>query len=489
MRYFLLPAFLLLSSLSAQNVLDERYHTYEEVYDSLSLYSQLFPNLAHFEVIGYSENWGYPIPALKISDNANKKEDEPRVLFNGVHHGEEVMGCEIIMELARRLLFGYVYEEDSLIRRFVDSIEIWLVPVVNVDGFIVVTTATDTSWRKNLRDNNENGSIDSDFDGVDLNRNYDFNWEESINAPNVDTFPGGEFYRGPRPFSERESWAIRNLCLRERFTLSVNYHSPSYSLGELVYYPWKWEGRVPWNPPDFELIQSIANEFAFHLRTYQGNDHYLTQYGTALHGNARNWMYGTLGTVSLTPEVLSYMCQPPPEDIDTIVNEQLVGVFWLLDRVLRSALKIKVLDSLTLTPIEAEVEIIEIDTVDTIPPPRKTDRETGVLYRLLLPGVYTLRIKTPFAEEKIIENVQIYEDRVTSITVLLSRPAKVEEKFNTIKEKRLLKLCRVYDASGRRVPIYANSIRNAIKNLRMKAKDGIYFVVGERGRRKVLILK
>ena len=53
-------------------------------------------------------------------------------------------------------------------------------PVVNPDGYefnhrIYDSTATFGFWRKNLRDNNGNHVTDSG-DGVDLNRNYGYQW-------------------------------------------------------------------------------------------------------------------------------------------------------------------------------------------------------------------------------------------------------------------------------------------------------------------------
>ena len=42
---------------------------------------------------------------MRISDNAAIKEDEPRVLFIGQVHAEEILGIEIVLDLMKDLLF------------------------------------------------------------------------------------------------------------------------------------------------------------------------------------------------------------------------------------------------------------------------------------------------------------------------------------------------------------------------------------------------
>ena len=57
------------------------------------------------DTIGYSSQENIPIIAIKISDNASIKEDEPRVLFVGQVHAEEILGVEIVLDLINDLLF------------------------------------------------------------------------------------------------------------------------------------------------------------------------------------------------------------------------------------------------------------------------------------------------------------------------------------------------------------------------------------------------
>ena len=104
MKYILL--FLSFNLLSSQS-LDERYHTTEELYSYLDSLNQLesIQNFFHLDTIGYSTQENIPIIGVRISDNAAIKEDEPRVLFIGQVHAEEILGVEIIVSLIDKLLF------------------------------------------------------------------------------------------------------------------------------------------------------------------------------------------------------------------------------------------------------------------------------------------------------------------------------------------------------------------------------------------------
>ncbi len=57
------------------------------------------------------------------------------------------------------------YSDDARVANWVDQAEIWIVPMLNVDGNNKVWMS-DAMWRKNAR-----GSY-----GVDINRNYPYAW-------------------------------------------------------------------------------------------------------------------------------------------------------------------------------------------------------------------------------------------------------------------------------------------------------------------------
>ena len=84
-----------------------------------------------------------------------------------------------------------------------------IVPVVNPDGFVYSQT-TDAAWRKN-----------SPARAVDLNRNHGAAW----GGAGASTAPSSRTYRGPAPFSERESQAVHAFSQRRQMTNVQSLHN------------------------------------------------------------------------------------------------------------------------------------------------------------------------------------------------------------------------------------------------------------------------
>jgi murein peptide amidase A len=117
-----------------------------------------------------------------VSVRSGSPEAAVRMLVVGGIHGDESAG----MRIARRLIRVGAPRSAELI----------VVPTINPDGVARRT-------RGNAR-------------GVDLNRNFPFDW-----GPLSD----GE-YSGPRPLSEPESRAAHRLILREQPDVTIWFHQP-----------------------------------------------------------------------------------------------------------------------------------------------------------------------------------------------------------------------------------------------------------------------
>jgi protein MpaA len=105
----------------------------------------------------------------------------PRILVVGSMHGNEPAGIAVVRALARTR----------------PGADLWLVPVLNPDGLAAGT-------RQNAH-------------GVDLNRNFPSLWQHFGH-------PGSTYYSGPRPFSEPETRAARDLILRIHPQLTIWFH-------------------------------------------------------------------------------------------------------------------------------------------------------------------------------------------------------------------------------------------------------------------------
>ena len=201
---------------------DQSYKNAEMLAALLGGYAQRFPEITQLVEIGRS-GAGRPILALKISDNAERQEDEPAVLLNGCHHGNELLALEFALDAAQTLVEGYANDKDA--RRWVDGLEIWVVPLVNPDGNVAYLERSIYSGRKNASDTNGNGRFDPS-DGVDLNRNYLFRWGY-LGEVGSNSSEDHHWFRGRFAGSEPETQAMMRLTDAEHFVASLSYHTVS----------------------------------------------------------------------------------------------------------------------------------------------------------------------------------------------------------------------------------------------------------------------
>ena len=414
-----------------QGVLSERYTTFSELEDKISDWNLEFSNnenpysqvngegiIFHHEIIGYTGVDNLPIWAIKLSFNANVDEDEPKVLILGQCHAEEIYGLEIAVELIEWLLYP-TNDYAQSIYSVMSSSEIWIIPTHNPEGLNVVhgwyddtnQWRQDESYRKNKYDANQNNMFDyfygigDDVDGVDLNRNYDFNWIFGDDFQQVDTgcsanpsyLSNFDYYRGPYPFSEPEIQAIKDFTLENNFLLSIAYHSSrSGCVAEKVISPWLWDGGKA--APDLDIISRLGEEIAYKTPSWDGQSFYYPANSTSRRGNAHDWLYSQTGCIQYLIEVgTSDMQSSDVALIETTIDNNMQGLFHLLKRAAGTNIQDGP-DKYQITglvlddngePITAEVKILELD--GPMLEPRYTDN-FGRYRRLLIEGTYTLEI-------------------------------------------------------------------------------------------------
>jgi len=350
--------------------LEPPYHSYDEIVHEINVLAKLHPSLIRVSSIGGTTR-NRKIIAAKISSNVAEDSDRPAILFNGCHHSDELLGAEICLEIVRELVGKY--GTDPEVTGWVDRYQIYVVPVVNVDGHDIVTTGEDPRWLKNARDTNGDGKVLFP-DGVNLNRTYDFNWGHGGSGDRTNMR-----YRGPFPFSEPETRAFAEFARQKRFLLSLTYHSQ----GEVIYYPWNWSGR---KAPDDRLLTSIAQGLAASIRTMRGDSTYKAEYGAGLVGQSYPWLYGVLGTFDFVVETGRGAHIFPPYEVAGIVRENMDGVRFMLRRAEGPGAYIRVKDGSTGKPVDAQVWFPSIETEDV--QRRTAHPQFGSLRRLLLPGQY-----------------------------------------------------------------------------------------------------
>ncbi|MEA1980731.1 MAG: M14 family zinc carboxypeptidase [candidate division Zixibacteria bacterium] len=248
-----------------------------------------YPNIVSSKIsIGQSIE-GRDIWAFKISDNPNIDEDEPEVFFNSLHHVREVITPEVLIYFIDHLVANYGIWPN--ITELVDEREIWFVLCLNPDGYYyneVIEPNGGGMWRKNRRDNGD-GTY-----GVDLNRNYGYNWGyDDLGSSPVTS---DETYRGTGPFSEPETQAIRDFIEAHEFVITLNYHSYSNLL------LWSWGYTQAYTPDEdifYEMGDTVSN-----MNGYAPGPSWILY---VVNGDADDWGYGEQTTknkvFSMTMEV------------------------------------------------------------------------------------------------------------------------------------------------------------------------------------------
>jgi Zinc carboxypeptidase/FlgD Ig-like domain len=386
--------------------LDPIYHNNSEIAAELDSLQQQYPDIMQVRLLGLTATDEQPVWAVKISDNVEVDEDEPAVLFLGQCHAEEVMGVEISMAMIHEIL---LYHNTTYFTTLINNIEIWIVPTHNPEGLQVVTDEWDTSYRKNKSDTNGNGIFDfvpgvgHDVDGVDLNRNYDFNWVHS------DTLlaPGGnelyDYYRGPAPFSELEAQYLKELADEQHFIYSIAWHSSrTGNLSEKVYYPWNWGDEKPCVDLDFNA--ALASTIAAMIENQTGSGFYEPAPTLGRNSKAHDWFYNEYGTLQFEIEAGTSDLQPVPDVLLDTIERCKVAPYYMMERVLgyntdRAMLTGHITDAVTGEPLQAEYIIEGRDAPSFTP--RFSDELYGRYWWQCGPDSYTLRVRKKGYEDDV----------------------------------------------------------------------------------------
>ena len=435
-RFFSVYIILFFSLILSQSELSDRYTTPQEIEDQLNAWYDEFGSnenpytfypyetgiIYHHEIIGYSGVENLPIWAVKLTMNADLNEDKPRALILGQCHAEEIYGVEIAMDLIKWMLYPMDHSAHiQSILAVMSNAEIWIIPTYNPEGLSVVhgwyddlnQFNQDVYYRKNKYDANNNGIFDfvigigNDYDGVDLNRNYDFNWifGDEINSTdsgcgaNPSYIANYDYYRGPDPFSEQEVIAIRDFILSKDFLLSIAYHSSrSGCVAEKVIYPWEWD--VDKKSPDFDIISRLGFEMSQLLPKEAESGFYASASSISRRGNAHDWTYANTGCIQYLVEVGTENMQSDDVTIiEETIEKNVISALHLLKRTAGTSIQDGperyqitglITDAQTGVPLETEVWIDELN--GPMLKPRYSD-EFGRYRRLLIEGTYTINFR------------------------------------------------------------------------------------------------
>ena len=189
---------------------------------ALAFMAQKYPEKTQLRQITKTHG-GRQILAIGIGDGLKARDSRPAFLLNSGHHGNEPMSILFLVDAIRELLEG----EQGKYALLTQNSQIWIVPVLNADGYVRHMDESTGIGRKNGRRTHEGGHKKS---GVDLNRNYPIRWGATGERGSHSNHSSA-YYRGPSAGSEPETRGMMKLARDIPFVGSISYHSgpsPSY---------------------------------------------------------------------------------------------------------------------------------------------------------------------------------------------------------------------------------------------------------------------
>lgn len=320
------------------------YRTVEKTYADLEKLASLNGNIATWKSIGssYDKQFstegrpGYDIYSLELT-NKQITGDKPTLYVQASAHAREYTTAELATRFGEYLVNNYGKNPD--VTWLLDYSKIAIVPIVNPDGRKIAEEGV--LWRKNTRpvlpedslgvrvtDPNKPIGDTSDvlftqgYDGVDLNRNYDFKWGVS-GEEGSSSDPSSEVYRGSAPASEPEVSSVQNY-VRTLFPDQRDESSDSnsvsddatgvfidiHSFSELIIQPFNEDVGGADNA---QAIRTLGQKFANLYRTsgnlsgfaYEDKPYNVIE-GSTLYptdGTGDAWAFGTLGVAGFTWEL------------------------------------------------------------------------------------------------------------------------------------------------------------------------------------------
>ncbi|CAM4864862.1 unnamed protein product [Rotaria socialis] len=399
----------------------ENHHNTEQMFDVLDRVHAKCPEITYIYDLPLKSVEKRPLRVIVFSDNPKHHESlEPEFKYVGNMHGNEIVGRELLLQLAEYLCEEYK-NGNQAIQKLVDNTRIHLMPSMNPDGWEI---AAQYAWNTTKPDQykdietmlKEQGATDwtvgrTNANGVDLNRNfpnldefiYKYNQRANHRNNHLDLETFVALTEGKDCHDQTyqvETLTVAFWIMQNPFVLSANLHN-----GDLVAnYPYDDSAnhlRMYSPSPDDTLFQQLAESYS-HANTNMespkkpcGTDVFpdgITN-GAAWYpvcGGMQDFNYLASNSFELTLEL---GCQkfPPGKNLANLWNENkraLINFMW------QTHLGIKgLIDDEEGEPIfNASIKVYQLinnnwEYIDH----DVTSNSNGDYYRLLVDGTYAIQ--------------------------------------------------------------------------------------------------
>ncbi|MFX1506832.1 MAG: M14 family zinc carboxypeptidase [Promethearchaeota archaeon] len=357
--------------LSISLLYPDQYHTPEELIEELYQINDTAPGIIDLYSIGKSVE-GRDIFCVRITNEQNTL-PKAGVLFVSHHHAREQITVEVGLRFILTLVNSYGLNPDMT--KFVNEEEIFFIPTLNPDGLHYVVgnkTIQGNPWyRKNFRsidddndgefnedppedtngdgiisefivytqnqfndwtvsdsyyegfDNDGDGLVNEDpLSGVDLNRNYDYRWNDSSCDSGWTTDTTLDDYPGSAPFSEPETQAFREFVENKDFATSISLHSGVNG----TYFPWASETYYAEEELYKKIYSDLISLLPLNYLTAAEDQEYI---GYTCGGEWGDWMYAVKNC--LVPLTFEIYHNTSSDDLVEFVSEDETKKIWQWD--------------------------------------------------------------------------------------------------------------------------------------------------------------
>ncbi|XP_061231701.1 carboxypeptidase O [Neopsephotus bourkii] len=296
-----------------------QYHPMEEIYQWMTEIQNSNSELVTQHYLGNTvEN--RPMYYLQISQPSDKT--KKIIWMDCGIHAREWIAPAFCQWFVKEILQNY--KSDTNIGRFLQNLDLYILPVLNIDGYIY-SWEKDRLWRKN-RSPYMNGTCY----GTDLNRNFNSSWGSigvSYNCSSI-------IFCGSGPESEPETKAVAQLI--EKKKSDILCYLTIHSYGQYILIPY---GSTTEPASNSEELMYVAEKAAAALMEKYGTSYEVGSTSLILYsnsGSSRDWAHMIGIPFSYTFELRdkgTHGFVLPPDQIQPTCEETMLAVTTIIDYV------------------------------------------------------------------------------------------------------------------------------------------------------------
>lgn len=334
-----------------------RYHDYDALSERLQFLKNDHPTLLHLESIGQSVR-GRELWAVSTTV---APETAPAFKYVANIHGDETVGRELCLRLLFHLMERY-QAGDGRIQLLLNSTRICILPSMNPDG-------AELGQRNNARYH-------------DLNRDFDDPLKKGRGLGNLYSVGKGSYH-------QPEVEALISWSKKQRFILSAVFHGGA----TVANYPMDcsptYQSGIYTASPDDALFRHLAHIYADANPQMKGSREFE---GGIVNGNAwycllggsQDWNYRYTSDMELTLEV-SDVKSPPAYELPSFWTANVESMLAYMEAI-HTGIWGVISDAQNGAPLAANVYVSGNSKAC------RSDSNSGIYYRLLLPGRYLLHV-------------------------------------------------------------------------------------------------